>query len=128
MKVSIQPLYDRILAKRSEAQTHTSEAGLFIPEVARERPQEAVVVAVGCGRPSDVPIIEMGPVDNGSSDYRTFFRTPIVKPGDRVLIGKYSGAEVVVSGETFLILREDEILAIVNVEADPVPDNVEEIR
>lgn len=114
MPITIQPLYDRVLAKRVEAQTHTSEAGLFIPEVARERPQEAVVVAVGQGKPADVPVIALGPADNGESDYSTFYRKPIVKPGDRILIGKYSGAEVLVSGETFLILREDEILAVVS--------------
>lgn len=97
----IDPLYDRVLCKRVEAATHTEGAGLFIPEAARERPQEAIVVAVGCGK-----FIE------GIGGYRPVH----VKAGDRILVGKYAGAEVSVGQNNYLILREDEVLGIVRTE------------
>ncbi len=95
----IDPLYDRVLCKRVEAATHTEGAGLFIPEAARERPQEAIVVAVGPGK--------------WESGMR---RLVSVGAGDRILVGKYAGAEVSIGKDSYLILREDEVLGIVRTE------------
>lgn len=92
---NFRPLYDRVLVKRIEAEERTS-GGLFIPETAKEKPQEAEVVAVGPGRR----------LKNGD------IRELQVKAGDRVLFGKYSGDEIKLDGEAHLILREDDILAI----------------
>jgi chaperonin GroES len=92
MKVT--PLYDRVLLKRLEEQ-EVKKGGIIIPDTAKEKPQEAEVIAVGKGRMS-----EDGKV------------TPLeVKKGDRVLIGKYSGTEVTIDGVEHVILREEEILA-----------------
>ena len=95
MAVTIRPLYDRILVQRLEDEQQ-SAGGIIIPDSAKEKPQQAKVVAVGKGKKlDDGTIIE-----------------PDVKPGDKILFGKYSGAEVKMDGEEYLILREDEILAI----------------
>jgi chaperonin GroES len=94
--VNIRPLYDRIIVKRVEAET-TTKGGLIIPDTAKEKPIEAEVIAVGNGK-----ILEDGSV-----------RKLEVKAGDRVLFGKYSGTEIKLGGEEHLILREDEVLAIV---------------
>jgi chaperonin GroES len=97
MAAKIQPLADRVLVKRLEDDEEQKVGGIIIPDTAKEKPQEAEVVAVGPGK-----------VEDGS-------RTALeVKAGDKVLIGKYSGTEVKVDGEEHLILREDEILAIVS--------------
>lgn len=93
--MTIRPLHDRILAKRLAEQDKTS-GGLFIPDNAREKPLEALVIAVGSGK-----ILE-----NGTT------QAPTVKPGDTVLIGKYTGSEVKLDGEDHIVLREDDILAI----------------
>lgn len=123
---TIAPLYDRILAQRVAAATHTTGAGLLIPEVARERPQEAIVIAVGCGKPFDQPIYDWSGVPNLGEPVRAF-RAPIVKTGDRILISKYAGAEVRVGIQEYLILREDEVLGIVNtVEVPDEPVEEEE--
>ena len=91
----IRPLHDRILAKRLESETKTS-GGLFIPDTAKEKPLQAEVIAVGHGK-----LLENGKVQ------------PLeVKAGDKVLIGKYSGSEVKIDGEEHLILREDDVLAV----------------
>jgi chaperonin GroES len=91
----IRPLHDRILAKRLAEQDKTA-GGLFIPDNAKEKPLEALVVSVGSGK-----ILE-----NGQT-------LPLsVKPGDQVLIGKYSGSEVKLDGEDHIILSEDDVLAI----------------
>ena len=96
MAVTIRPLYDRILVQRLEDEQQ-STGGIIIPDSAKEKPQQAKVVAVGKGKKlDDGTIVE--------SD---------VKPGDKILFGKYSGAEVKMDGEEYLILREDEILAII---------------
>ncbi len=95
----IDPLYDRVLCKRVEAASVTEGAGLFIPEAARERPQEAIVVATGPGK-----------WEGGA------YRPVSVHAGDRILIGKYAGAEVSVGKTDYLILREDEVLGIVRTE------------
>ncbi len=94
--MAFRPLYDRVLVKRIEAEQRSS-GGLFIPDSAKEKPQEAEVVSVGHGRR----------LKNGE------VRALEVKAGDRVLFGKYSGDEVKIDGVDHLILREDDILAII---------------
>jgi chaperonin GroES len=92
----IRPLHDRVLVKRLEAQEQV-RGGIIIPDTAKEKPQEAEVVAVGPGK-----LLEDGK------------RSPMdVQKGDRILIGKYSGSEIKVNDQDFVILREDEILAVV---------------
>jgi chaperonin GroES len=94
--MKMRPLHDRILVKRVEEEAKT-KGGIIIPDTAKEKPQEAKVVAVGSGRVTDdgkVVALE-------------------VKKGDRVLFGKYSGSEVTIEGEEHLIIREEDILAII---------------
>ena len=94
--MKIRPLADRILIKRIE-QNEVKKGGIVIPDTAKEKPQEAEVVAVGPGKFDE----------NGK-------HIPMeVKKGNRVLIGKYSGAEVTLDGEEHLIVREDEVLAVI---------------
>ena len=95
-KPKIQPLADRILVKRLDEEDEQKVGGIIIPDTAKEKPQEAEVVAVGPGK-----------MDDGSRV------TPELKKGDKVLIGKYSGTEVKIEGEEFLIMREEDVLAIV---------------
>lgn len=95
--MTFRPLHDRILARRIAEKDQTA-GGLFIPDSAKEKPLEAVVIAVGTGKQ----------LENGEIHPLT------VKPGDRVLIGKYTGAEVKLEGEDHLILREDDVLAILD--------------
>ncbi len=93
--MNIRPLYDRIVVKRLEEQ-ETKVGGLFIPDSAKEKPQEGEVVAVGKGkRLEDGKVV---PLD--------------VQKGDRILFGKYSGSEIRIDGEELLIMREDEVLGI----------------
>jgi chaperonin GroES len=94
--MKIRPLYDRIIVKRVEAET-TSKGGIIIPDTAKEKPIEGEVVAVGNGK-----VLEDG-TQRGLE----------VKAGDRILFGKYSGTEIKIEGVEHLILREDEVLAIV---------------
>jgi chaperonin GroES len=95
MKIS--PLYDRVLVKRIEEQ-EVRRGGIIIPDTAKEKPQQAEIIAAGKGK-----VNEDGKV------------VPLeVKKGDKVLIGKYSGTEVMIEGVEHLILREEEILAIVS--------------
>ena len=94
--MNIRPLHDRILVKRLAEQDRTA-GGLYIPDTAKEKPIEAEVVAVGNGK-----FLEDGTV-----------RKLEVKAGDKVLFGKYSGSEVKLGGEEHLILREDDILAVI---------------
>ncbi len=92
----IRPLYDRIVVRRIE-QSEERQGGLFIPDSAKEKPQEGEVVAAGKGkRLEDGKVV---PLD--------------VKVGDRVLFGKYSGSEIEVDGEEFLIMREDDVLGVI---------------
>jgi chaperonin GroES len=93
MSVQVTPLHDRVLIKRIE-EKETVKGGIIIPDTAKEKPQEGEVIAVGAGK------IEKG--ERIALD---------VKAGDRVLFGKYSGTEIKVEDEDYLILREDEILA-----------------
>ena len=95
--MKIRPLHDRILVKRLEEETKTA-GGLFIPDTAKEKPIEGKVIAVGAGkRDEDGKLIALD-----------------VKAGDRVLFGKYSGTEVKIDGEEHLILREDDVLAVLD--------------
>ena len=96
MAVTVTPLHDRVLVRRLE-EKETAKGGIIIPDTAKEKPQEAEVMAVGAGK------IEKGkriPVD--------------VKVGDRVLFGKYTGSDIKIDDQEYLILREDEILAKVS--------------
>src|ERR1700731_4290517 len=93
MSVNVTPLHDRVLIKRIE-EKETVKGGIIIPDTAKEKPQEGEVIAVGAGR-----------VEKGE-------RIPLdVKAGDRVLFGKYSGTEIKIEEQEYLILKEDEILA-----------------
>jgi len=94
--VNIRPLQDRVLVKRME-QEEQVRGGIIIPDTAKEKPQQAEVIAVGPGKFNDEG--KRSPVD--------------VKQGDKILIGKYSGSEIRIDEEDFVILREDEILAVV---------------
>ena len=94
--MKIRPLGDRILVKRLEGEEKT-KGGIIIPDSAKEKPIEATVVAVG----------------NGKANKDGKLRPLDVKAGDRILFGKYSGAEVKLDGEEHLILREEEVLAII---------------
>jgi chaperonin GroES len=95
--MAIQPLADRILVKRLDDDSEQKIGGIIIPDTAKEKPQEAEVVAVGPGKVEDGNRVALE-----------------VKKGDKVLIGKYSGTEVKLDGEEHLILREDEVLAIIS--------------
>ena len=96
--LNIRPLHDRVVVKRIE-QEEQVRGGIIIPDTAKEKPQEAEVIAVGPGKIGDDG--KRFPMD--------------VAAGDRILIGKYSGSEIKIDAEDFVILREDEILAVVNV-------------
>lgn len=95
MATNIRPLRDRVIVKRIEEGERT-KGGLIIPDTAKEKPQEGKVVAVGPGKQDDGKVISLD-----------------VRPGDKVLFGKYSGTEIKLDGEEHLILREDDILGIV---------------
>ena len=93
--MKIRPLHDRILVKRLESEAKT-KGGIIIPDTAKEKPQEGLVIAAGPGR-----VNEDGKV------------TPLdVKKGDKILFGKYSGSEITLEGEEHLIIREEDVLAV----------------
>jgi len=94
--MKLRPLQDRIIVKRVEEETKTA-GGIFIPETAKEKPQRGTVVAAGNGKKTDDG--KVLPLD--------------VKVGDTVLFGKYAGTEIKVDGEELLMMREDDILAVV---------------
>jgi len=95
--MNLRPLHDRILVKRLEEQ-ETVRGGIIIPDSAKEKPQQAEVVAVGAGKR----------LDNGE-------RAELdVKAGDKILFGKYSGSDIKIDGQEYLILREDEILGVLS--------------
>ncbi len=95
--MKIRPLYDRIVVKRIE-EKETVLGGIIIPDTAKEKPQEGEVVAVGKGkRLEDGKLV---PLD--------------VKVGDRILFGKYSGNDIKIDGEEYLIMREDEVLGVLD--------------
>ncbi len=91
----VKPLHDRIIAKRL-AEEDRSKGGIIIPDTAKEKPQQARVIAVGSGRREDGKVL---PLD--------------VKAGDTILFAKYSGTEIKLDGEEHVILREDDVLGIV---------------
>lgn len=93
--MSIRPLHDRVIVKRVEEET-TSAGGIVLPGSAAEKPSQGNVIAVGTGKP----------LDNGQ------VRPLDVKVGDKVLFGKYAGSEVKVDGEDLVVLREDDIVAV----------------
>ncbi len=95
MAMNVKPLSDRILVRRLE-DTEVKRGGIIIPDTAKEKPQQGEVIAVGPGRFEDGKRI---PLD--------------VKKGDKVLMGKYSGSEVKIDGTDYIIMREEEVLAIV---------------
>lgn len=93
--MKILPIQDRVLVKRDESEERT-DSGLYIPDTAKEKPSKGIVIAVGAGkRDDDGKRIE-----------------PDVKTGDKVLFGKYSGTEIELHGEKHIVLREEEILAV----------------
>jgi chaperonin GroES len=93
--MSLRPLHDRVLVTRLD-EGEQKQGGIIIPDSAKEKPQQAEVKAVGNGKL----------LDNGERV------APEVKPGDRILFGKYSGSEIKIEGVEYLILREDEILGV----------------
>jgi len=93
--MNIKPLHDRVVIKRMEEEK-MSAGGIVIPDSATEKPIKGEVIAVGAGKP----------LDNGS------VRSPLVKVGDKVLFGKYAGTEVKLDGTDFLVVKEDDIFAI----------------
>jgi chaperonin GroES len=94
--MNVRPLHDRLLVRRIE-EKETVKGGIIIPDTAKEKPQEGEVIAVGNGKV----------LENGS-------KVPLdVKAGDRILFGKYSGTDIKIDGQEFLILREDEVLAVI---------------
>ena len=101
--MNIRPLYDRILVKRIDNDVEKTSGGLYIPDSAKEKPQEGEVVAVGKGkRLDDGKVVALD-----------------VQPGDRILFGKYSGSDIKMDGEEYLIMREDEILGVLDNVAKP---------
>jgi chaperonin GroES len=95
-KMKMRPLHDRVIVKRMEGEEKT-KGGIIIPDTAKEKPVEGKVIAVGGGK-----VLESGK------------KVPLqVKAGDRILFGKYSGTEVKIDGEEHLIMREDDIIAII---------------
>ncbi len=93
--MKVRPLHDRLLVRRIE-EKETVKGGIIIPDTAKEKPQEGQVIAVGTGKVND--------------DGKNF---PLaVKAGDRILFGKYSGSEVKLDGEEYLIMKEDDVLGI----------------
>lgn len=92
---TFRPLYDRVLVKRVDSEAR-SAGGLFIPETAKEKPQTAEVIAIGDGRVTDKGVTPL-----------------IVKPGDKILISKWGGDEIKLDGVEHIILKEQDILAII---------------
>jgi chaperonin GroES len=100
--MALRPLHNRIVVERSEVAEQKSSGGIIIPDSAKEKPQEAVVIAVGPGK-----------LDKDGK------RQPMdVKVGDRILIGKYAGSDIKIDNKEYVILTEDEVLAVVEGKAD----------
>ena len=100
--MKFKPLHDRVLVRRVESDTKT-KGGIIIPDTAKEKPQEGEVIAVGAGARDEAgKLIALD-----------------VKPGDRVLFGKWSGTEVKIDGEDLLIMKESDILGVIETAAEP---------
>jgi chaperonin GroES len=95
--MNVRPLHDRILVQRLDDKQEKSEGGIIIPDSAKEKPQRGKVTAVGNGKT----------LDDGTKVALE------IKKGDKVLFGKYAGTEVKIEGDEFLILREDDVLAVI---------------
>jgi chaperonin GroES len=95
--MQVRPLHDRVLVKRTNEEER-SKGGIIIPDTAKEKPAQGEIIAVGQGRVSEDG--KLRPLD--------------VKKGDRVLFGKYSGTEIKIDGEEFLMMREEDILGVLN--------------
>ena len=95
MATRVRPLHDRVIVQRIKEE-EKSKGGIIIPDTAKEKPQEGRVVAVGPGRQEDGKVIALG-----------------VKAGDKILFGKYSGTEIKLDGEEHLIMREEDILGVI---------------
>ncbi|OGQ05951.1 MAG: co-chaperone GroES [Deltaproteobacteria bacterium RIFCSPLOWO2_01_44_7] len=96
-KLKIRPLQDRLVVRRLTEEEKTA-GGIIIPDTAKEKPQEGEVVAVGSGK-----VLDTGKV-----------QVPDVKAGDKILFSKYSGTEVKIDGEEYLVVREDDVLGVIN--------------
>jgi len=96
MAARVRPLQDHVIVKRIEPQEQRTTGGIIIPDTAKEKPQEAKVIAVGPGRREDGRTLPMD-----------------VRAGDRVLVSKYAGSEIKIDGEEHVILREEDILGVV---------------
>ena len=96
MATRVRPLQDRVIVKRVDEHEQRSAGGIIIPDTAKEKPQEGKVVAVGPGKKEDGKVLSLD-----------------VKAGDRVLFGKYAGTEIKLDGEEHLILREEDILGVI---------------
>jgi chaperonin GroES len=95
--MKIRPLQDRVIVKRLEQEDEKTKVGLIIPDTAKEKPQQGKIVAVGKGKVNDDG--KINPLD--------------VKVGDKILFGKYAGSEIKIEGEEHLIMREEDILGVV---------------
>jgi chaperonin GroES len=109
MSQKFTPLHDRVLLRRI-SEGETVRGGIIIPDTAKEKPQEGVVIAVGTGKFEKGQTIPLA-----------------VKEGDRVLFGKYAGTEIKIEGEEFLILREEEILGILTGSSKPASEKHEKV-
>ena len=98
MAIKVRPLHDRIIVQRLEDEEEQQVGGIIIPDTAKEKPQQGKVMAVGKGKVKEDGGIQ--PMD--------------VKAGDTILFGKYSGQEIKLDGDDYLIMREDEVLGVVN--------------
>ena len=97
MAIKIRPLQDRVIVKRIEEEAEKTKGGIIIPDTAKEKPQQGKIIAAGKGKVNDDG--KLTPLD--------------VKVGDRILFGKYSGSEIKLDGEEHLIMREEDILGVV---------------
>jgi chaperonin GroES len=97
MAMKIRPLQDRVIVKRIEEEAEKTKGGIIIPDTAKEKPQQGKIIAAGKGKVNDDG--KLTPLD--------------VKVGDRILFGKYSGSEIKLDGEEHLIMREEDILGVI---------------
>ena len=97
MAMKIRPLQDRVIVKRIEDEAEKTKGGIIIPDTAKEKPQQGKIIAAGKGKVNDEG--KLTPLD--------------VKVGDRILFGKYSGSEIKLDGEEHLIMREEDILGVI---------------